>query len=144
MSATRDGEVTETLRQSGRRTPFGSTRALVIAMSVLAGAVCGLAPSSVPALRVVFALPLVFVLPGYALLEAVYPPRTLGWVGRLIVIVALSLACSVLGGLALNLTGPGLTRVVWAAFLATTAVVGEVIAWVRWRDFAEDDARTRR
>jgi uncharacterized membrane protein len=143
MAATRDRSVNAAPRQGGRWAPSGSTRALVIGASVLAGAVCAFAPSSVPALRLVFALALAFVLPGYALLEAAYPPGALGWVGRLIGIVALSLACSVLGGLALNLTGPGLTRVVWATFLSTIAVVGEVIAWVRWRDFAEDDPRTR-
>lgn len=123
----------QTPRQGGQHASLRLDLVIVIGVSAVAAAVCGLAPSSLSPLRVFFALLLTFVLPGYALVEAAYPPRVLSAVHRLVGVVALSLMSSVLGGLALNLTGPGLTRAVWTTFLAGLAMAGSVVALVRWR-----------
>src|SRR5659263_283346 len=127
MSTGGNTAATQAPRQGGQDTSRRLDLVIVIGVSAVAAAVCGLAPSSLSPLRVFFALLLTFVLPGYALVEAAYPPRVLSAVHRLVGVVALSLMSSVLGGLALNLTGPGLTRAVWTTFLAGLAMAGSVV-----------------
>lgn len=121
-------------RPAGRHASPRLDLVLVICLSTIAATVCGFAPSSMSALRVCSALLLAFVLPGYAIVAAACPRGALSVVHRLIGVVAVSVMSSVLGGLALSLTGPGLTRAVWTTFLGVIAVVGSIVALVRWRN----------
>lgn len=81
--------------------------------------------------RTIVALLLALVLPGYALTAAIFPSTTLGVPERLTLTLGLSLASTVLVGLALNLTPIGLARNSWAAALSSLALVGIVMGIVR-------------
>lgn len=91
------------------------------------------------ALRIVAALLLAFVLPGYALSIAILPPDALGsrwdggWLSRGMWACGLSLAVTVLGGLALNLTSAGLTGTTWTIFLGTVTLLAAAAAVTRVR-----------
>ena len=107
--------------------------ALTIAAAIML-VLSGLAAGTVAAvLRVVAGVPLVLVLPGYALSAVALPDRarpayisaTL-WRGMWI--AGLSLATAVLGGLLLNLTPAGLTRTGWTAALAGTTLCALIAA----------------
>lgn len=95
------------------------------------------AGAAVPGLRVVAGLLLVLVLPGYALSALVVPAAPAGlmrvspvlWRGMWA--VGLSLAVAVLGGLLLNLTPLGLTRMSWAVSLAAVTLLA--VAASAWR-----------
>jgi uncharacterized membrane protein len=70
---------------------------------------------------------LVLVLPGYALVAALFPRRSLAAPERLLFIIGLSLTVSVLGGLVLNFTPWGIGPNSWAVFLTCiTAASGAV------------------
>jgi hypothetical protein len=80
-------------------------------------------------LRLVFALPMVFVLPGYGLVAAAFGRQMPEPVQRAALTLGLSLAVSILGALALNLTS-GLTTGSWIVLIfvvvgATCAVAVE-------------------
>lgn len=83
--------------------------------------------------RAVLAVPLVLILPGYALTMAVLPNPTLGFVEQLTFTLGLSLAVAAVGGVILNLTPWGLQAGTWAAWLGTVTVVAGVIALLRRR-----------
>lgn len=120
--------------ESTKRAPLRLDLVLVIAVSVVAAAVCGLAPPFPSPLRASLALLLTFVLPGYSLVAAAFPPAALSRVQRVMAVVAASLMSSILGGLALGQTEPGLTRGTWALLLAGIAAAGSAAALVRWRN----------
>jgi hypothetical protein len=110
---------------------------LIIAAAVTAAAaavllVTGIIAAAGPAvavLRALAGLPLVLVLPGYALSTLLLPAGSAlpGHVNRVlwhcIWVTGLSLAVTVLGGLALNLTPAGLTRASWAISLTVLTMV---------------------
>jgi hypothetical protein len=110
----------------------------------------GLAAGGGPAgtvLRTLAGLPLVLILPGYALSPLIVPsrPPKLGpllW--RVMWVAGLSLAVTVLGGLLLNLTPAGLTRVTWTISLsAVTLLALAVSAWLRRRPAQERATQER-
>lgn len=72
-------------------------------------------------------LPLVFVLPGYALSAALFPPRTIGRDLRLVLVVVLSLAATALGGLILSLVTV-LERGTFVGLLAVVTLTAAGIA----------------
>lgn len=102
---------------------------LLVVLLALVAAVAALLPSATP-LRMLLALPLALVLPGYALSMALLPGR-IGSPERLTLTVGLSLAAASLGGLALNWTPWGLRTVSWAALLAAITVSAAVGAYMR-------------
>jgi uncharacterized membrane protein len=85
------------------------------------------------AARVVAALPLVLVLPGYALTLALFPGRALGWAERALFSLGLSLAVVALGGLALHLTPWGLRPATWAVLLVAITLAAGAVGLVRRR-----------
>jgi hypothetical protein len=105
---------------------------LVMAVAGLAIAIVllDLAP---PPVRIAATLPLVVLLPGYALTSALFarqppePPR------YLLLSVGLSLAITILEGLALNLTPWGLQAASWALALGGTTIAAAVVALLRGR-----------
>jgi uncharacterized membrane protein len=75
-----------------------------------------------------FALPLVFLLPGYSLTAALFPKGNLGFVEKLTFTVGLGLAADIIGGLILNVTSQGLTALPWTIFLVSVTLGGCTLA----------------
>lgn len=80
--------------------------------------------------RFIFGLPLVVILPGYALVAAFAGP-TLGAAERIVLIIGLSVTTVAIGGLALNLTTWGLQPGSWAVVLTLVTFIGCGIALYR-------------
>ena len=108
--------------------------------------VTGATGTSAAVLRVLAGVPLVLVLPGYALSTLLVPvvpvvPAGSGRPGcinpllwRSVWATGLSLAVAVLGGLMLNLTPAGLTRLTWTTSLAAVTMLAVAAsAWLRAR-----------
>jgi uncharacterized membrane protein len=100
-----------------------------VAGLALAGLALALVPVSGP-VRTAALLPLLLILPGYALAAALFRPGEIGRELRVVLSIALSIAVSALGGLVVQRV-VGLGRPVWAALLATVTVLATAIALVR-------------
>jgi uncharacterized membrane protein len=83
--------------------------------------------------RIIFALPLVFFLPGYAITTALLPRHSFGKAELLLFSLGISVAMTALSGLALNLTAWGLQTSTWAITLAMIVWLASAIAWLRRR-----------
>jgi len=81
----------------------------------------------------ILTLPLVFVLPGYALTSALFPGQALELPKRLVFSLGLSLAMVVLGGFLLNLTPTGLQASTWALLLGGITLAACVVTFIRRR-----------
>lgn len=88
-------------------------------------------PDSVPVR--ILSLPLVLVLPGYALLAALFPRQVFGLPVYLVFSLGLSLAIVILGGLVLNLTPFGLRASSWVVFLSCITLGACAVALLRRR-----------
>lgn len=124
------------LRPLGSATPFGLRRPLAggplaVALVIAAGVTLVLPALGEGLVRIVLALPLVLVVPGYALALALLPAPRVGGGERLVLSLGLSLALAALGGFVLNWTPWGLGAQPWAAFLALTTLAAGAVAWVR-------------
>ncbi|MDI6105523.1 DUF1616 domain-containing protein [Actinoplanes sp. NEAU-A12] len=107
---------------------------------VRAGVLAGLTVAAAAAVEfgpLVLSVPggllLAFVLPGLALIEAIFRPgrRDLGMVERAVLVPSLSLTVLVLGGLALWSAGGHLNRVSWMLVCAVTTLVTIGVAFYR-------------
>lgn len=99
------------------------------------------------ALRVAAALPLVLVVPGYAVLSALLPGRGLEPSAKLAVSFGLSIAVAILGGLLLDVTSVGFGTQTWAIFLAgvtVTACLASALLRPQGHREARDAPRRRR
>lgn len=85
-------------------------------------------PIHVTVIRIVIALPLVLVLPGYTLSEVLFRKRSLNGSERLLFSLGLSLAIDILGGLFLNLLPVGLQAASWAALLGIVTLIFSLLA----------------
>lgn len=96
-----------------------------------------------PALRIVLALPLVLVVPGYALTAALFPAREFGPAEHIPLMVGFSLALAALGGVLLNWTPWGLQALSWAVLLLAVTLLASLVAVRRRREQSESahDAR---
>ncbi len=108
---------------------MSGSRLLAVAGAAVVCAGGTLAPLPV-VLTVILALPLVLVLPGYALLEAL-GGRAIERVQRLVLVPALSIAIVIVVTLVLNLFPSGLTARSWAIALAVMVAALAVTAFVR-------------
>jgi uncharacterized membrane protein len=81
----------------------------------------------------ILTLPLVLVLPGYALTYALFTNRVLGVPERLVLSLGLSLVIVILGGLVLNWTPFGLRASSWAVLLSSITLGASVVALIRGR-----------
>ncbi len=106
---------------------------LIVAVTIAGlNVVWALLPSHVPVIGIMLALPLIFVLPGYTLTQALFHKRSLGVPARLLFSLGLSVAIDILGGLILNLLPAGLHRISWAVLLGLlTAVFSLPVAYLR-------------
>lgn len=99
----------------------------LVAMAALVATTLGIAP----VLRMVVAVPLVLLLPGYSVLSAVFPSRVLPAVERLLLSIGLSIGITVLLGLGIAATGVPLAPLSWAVALAVITLVACGVAWFR-------------
>ncbi len=114
----------------------------LFAVIILAGLALGFAFAGLNQgiLRVIFGLPLVLFVPGYALTTAFLPSLAQAFPNRLMYAVGLSLAVTILSGLALNLTSEGLTGALWTGILGSISLVGGVLALLRrWQELPSED-----
>jgi uncharacterized membrane protein len=96
------------------------------------------------AVQLLFTLPLVLWLPGYALTAALFPGHWPGTAERIAMSLGLSLVLAILGGLALEWAGLDLRAASWAVLLGNTALLASLVALVRrWRTpvIAESSSR---
>ena len=105
------------------------TNPMAVAVAAVAAALVVAFIGGETALRTFLAVPLIFFLPGHAVLSAVFPgdPK---WLLRFVFSVGLSLAIVVLGGLLLNVVA-ALTPLNWLALLGIIASSGYLIAFTR-------------
>jgi hypothetical protein len=103
----------------------------IVMLLAVAAAICAAVPIGENLARAALALPLVFVLPGYAATAAVFPKMALDSPERLALIPGLSIAFAILGGLVLNLTPWGLQTVSWSVLLSGTTLIAGTIAVAR-------------
>ncbi len=104
----------------------------VVATTIVAAVLAVLVPPDIVLIRIL-TLPLVLLLPGYALVSALFPNRSLGVAERLMFSLGLSLPIVILGGLALNWTPFGLRASSWAVLLAGITLAASAVALVRRR-----------
>jgi uncharacterized membrane protein len=83
--------------------------------------------------RAIMSLPLVIVLPGYAITAAVFPKGTLGVPERLLFSMGTSLALAILCGLLLNWTPWGFQVGAWLVLLCGTTLLASLVAQIRQR-----------
>ena len=82
-------------------------------------------------IRVFVVFPLVFFLPGFALLDLFFPSRTLNPTARVMFSIGLSMAITLLGGFLLHQTAGGLNRSNWAVLLGGVTLAFEMGAYTR-------------
>lgn len=109
------------------------------AVVAAAGAVIVVRFSVPVAVRIAFVLPLVFVLPGYALTRALLSGRELERSHRLLLSLGLSLSLAIVTGLVLDVSTIGLEARSWAVSLAAETWILCFVAGLRWRH--RDDVR---
>ncbi len=96
-----------------------------------AGAVVAYLPSAGYGLRLLLEIPLVLILPGYAIAAAALPRRDRWTVEWFAVAFGASMSAVALCGLALDQTHWGLQRRPWATVLAGLTVAGVLVALLR-------------
>ncbi len=111
---------------------------IVVSVLAVACAAIALVMPAVPILRAIAALPLVLVLPGYALLTACLPAHTFGRVEQTLFSLGLSIAITILLSLGLYWLGIHLQLVSWTMALVLTTVIACGIAWRRRRTTQEE------
>lgn len=104
----------------------------VVATTIVAAVLALLVPPDIVLIRIL-TLPLVLLLPGYALVSALFPTRSLGVAERLMFSLGLSLVVVVLGGFVLNWMPFGLRASSWAVLLAGITLAASAVALVRRR-----------
>lgn len=126
----------ESFPQESKKDPLRKRRfvdlLVVIALTLIAVMLAFVVPASNMVLRI-WTLPLIFILPGYALTSALFGKRSFGLLERIVFSLGLSLVGVILGGLVLNLTPFGMRANSWAAFLGSVTLGASVIALVRQR-----------
>ena len=103
--------------------------AMLVAAAAAVAAIAVALIGGVTALRTLLAVPLIFFLPGHAVLSAVFPGEPKG-LPRFVFAAGLSLAFVVLGGLALNVIA-ALTPLSWLTSLVVIVAAGYLIAYIR-------------
>ncbi len=100
---------------------------LIIAMVIASlNVIYALLPSHSPIIGIILALPLVFVLPGYMLLEFLFHGRPLDASHRFLLSLGLSLVIDIAGGFLLNILPIGLRTVSWGVFLGLMTMIASL------------------
>ena len=112
---------------------------LVVCVLALVAAELAYALDAGNMLRVLFALPLVLCLPGYALSAALFPERSFPRLERALVSLGLSIAPAIAIGFLLDFTPWGLTPAAWDVSLLGLTLYASVLAL--WRRSARPTVR---
>src|SRR2546425_9981556 len=112
----------------------------IAAMNVL----WALLPYHIIVIGIILVLPLVFVLPGYTLTEALLRSRSHDAFNRLVFSISLSLAIDILSGFILNLLPMGLQAKSWAVLLGLLTALFSLLAAYLRRGVSDNGARRRR
>ncbi len=112
---------------------------IIVSIVTVICAATTLVMAASPVLRVIGGVPLVLILPGYAITAACLPRRSFGQAERLLISLGLSVAITILLGLVLYYAGISLQLRTWAIALASTTLVACGIAWRR-RPAAEGES----
>lgn len=99
-------------------------------LAVVVTIVCAVGSLITPlgAVRLVFAIPLALILPGYAVTAAMFGSRRPDGLERLPLTLGVSLACIALGGLVLNYTPGGIRGLPWTLLLVLIVLGGCLVA----------------
>ena len=103
-----------------------------VALAIIAVVLAFIVPPDWVPIRIV-TLPLVLILPGYALTSALLVKQALGIPERIVFSLGLSLVVVILSGLVLNLTPFGLRTSSWAVFLSGITLSASAVALIRRR-----------
>ena len=106
---------------------------VVIILTIVAVVLVFIVPSQWLPLRVL-TLPLAFVLPGYALMRALFPGKPFGNAERITFSLGISVSIVILGGLVLNSTTFGLQARSWAVLLGVITLTASAVAILRQRN----------
>jgi uncharacterized membrane protein len=107
----------------------------LLAVTLLAGAAGAVVVSSAPVpVRLIFSLPLIFVLPGYAVAAAIFGDARLDRAQWILLSVGLSIVTAILVALVLYLTPFDLRAGSWGWALVLVVVAGSGIAVLRRRN----------
>jgi uncharacterized membrane protein len=117
---------------------------IVIAVIVVLNVILTLFHIHAPVISITFALPLIFVLPGYTLSEVMFRKRSLNPSERLLFSLGLSLAIDILGGLFLNILPVGLQATSWTALLGLLTLTFSLLAYYLRRGVPMDETRPLR
>jgi uncharacterized membrane protein len=102
-------------------------------------------PNHVAVIGTAIALPLVFLTPGYLLLELLTQKREHDGITRLLLSIGLSLSIDILGGFLLNITPIGITSITWGIFLNIFIIVCIFLCMVKRRRWQlQGDLRQQR
>jgi uncharacterized membrane protein len=104
---------------------------IVVTFYALAASALAIFARPTGAVALVIQAPVVLLLPGYAIMSAALPSSTLDRLERLTLSLGLSLAVTILGGLALNLVPAGLGTRSWSFLLTLAIIVGAAVALLR-------------
>lgn len=99
----------------------------LVAVAAIAAVVLDLAPI----VRTALGVPLVLLLPGYALTSLLFPTQVLPGIERLLLALGTSIVLAILIGLALAAAGVPLTPASWSVTLGVTTLVGLAFTWLR-------------
>jgi hypothetical protein len=105
--------------------------AVVAVFALVACLVSALLPAGLAAVRVPLALPLVLVAPGYAAVAALFEPGALRASERLVLSLSLSIAATILSGLAVDAAGAKLTAAPWLEVLGALTLAAALTALAR-------------
>jgi uncharacterized membrane protein len=92
-------------------------------------------------IRVLFAIALVTILPGYALTTAIFTSTPLGTPEKFAFSCGFSLGTVALGGLLLNYTHWGIQSASWVLLLGGISLIASVIALVRMKNEEQIDSK---
>jgi uncharacterized membrane protein len=101
-------------------------------------------PQHFVVIALVLALPLVFLAPGYLLLELLTREREHDGTKHLLLTLGLSLSIDILGGFLLNILSVGLTAITWSVFLGAVTVAGALLCMLkrrRWQVYGDQKQR---
>lgn len=94
-----------------------------------------------PGVSIILALPLVFLLPGYALIDILSCKSHLDGLYRLVLSLVLSVIIDILGGFTLNFLPIGLREVSWAELLGLLTTVFALVAVGLRRKYSSNKAQ---
>lgn len=115
---------------ASRRRPArrGSDIGLVAGLALLAALIELAVPESIAIVRAPAAIAIALVLPGYAMAAALFPPLALGAAERFVISVGLSIAATILTGVALYAAGVRLTLGPWTGLLTVLTLAAAGLA----------------